>query len=176
MADLENGLFSGANPQLNTNDPTGNRFLTALVKGEPGRWALRGGNAQSGGLSTYCNGARPRVAGYHPMRKEGAIILGVGGDNSNGAAGTFGEGAMTSGCPSDATENGVQANVTSVGYSSEVSGLAPVSRISSRATTACCTNDYLRRDDADTNVVISAVSSSSSATDKAEPPGSSARD
>ena len=59
---------------------------------------------------------RPSTAGYNPMHKEGAIILGIGGDNSKGSAGTFYEGVMTSGYPSAATENAVQANITSVGY------------------------------------------------------------
>ncbi len=50
------------------------------------------------------------------MKKEGAIILGIGGDNSNGSAGTFYEGVMTSGYPSDATENAVQSNIVAAGY------------------------------------------------------------
>ena len=88
MADLENGLFSGVNPAFNAGDPTvNNRFLTAIVKGGPNQWAIRGGNAQSGGLSTFYSGVRPNVSGYNPMHKEGAIILGIGGDNSKGAAG-----------------------------------------------------------------------------------------
>jgi hypothetical protein len=117
MADLENGLFSGVNRGYNANDPTiTHRYLTAIVKGEPNHWAIRGGNAQSGGLSTFYNGKRPNVSGYNPMRKEGAIILGIGGDNSHGSAGTFYEGVMTAGYPSDATENAVQANITSVAY------------------------------------------------------------
>jgi hypothetical protein len=123
MADLENGLYSGVNFGFNANDPTFNpRFVTAIIKGEPNHWSIRGGNAQSGGLSTFYNGARPNVAGYNPMRKEGAIILGIGGDNSVGAAGTFYEGVMTSGYPSDATENAVQTNITSVGYSTSAPG------------------------------------------------------
>ncbi|MEW9534582.1 arabinofuranosidase catalytic domain-containing protein [Microbispora sp. NPDC049125] len=117
MADLENGLFSGVNQKNNPGDPSiSHRFLTAIIKGEPNHWAIRGGNAQSGGLSTFYNGVRPNVSGYNPMKKEGAIILGIGGDNSNGAQGTFYEGAMTSGYPSDATENLVQANITAAGY------------------------------------------------------------
>jgi hypothetical protein len=117
MADLENGLFSGVNAGYNANDPTVNyRYLTAIIKGEPNHWAIRAANAQSGGLSTYYNGARPNVSGYNPMKKEGAIILGIGGDNSNGSAGTFYEGVMTSGYPSDATENSVQANIVAAGY------------------------------------------------------------
>ena len=170
MADLENGLFSGVNRGYNANDPTiSYRFTTAIVKGEPNHWSIRGGNAQSGSLSTFYNGVRPTVSGYNPMSKEGAIILGVGGDNSNASAGTFYEGVMTSGYPSDATENSVQANIVAAAYGTYgLSGLTAGSRISLRATTACCTSDYIQHDDSDTAVVISPVSSSSSATTKAD--------
>lgn len=117
MADLENGLFSGTNQKNNANDPTVNyRFLTAVVKGEPNHWSIRGGNAASGSLSTFFDGPRPKVSGYNPMHKEGAIILGIGGDNSHGAQGTFYEGAITSGYPSDATENAVQADIVAAKY------------------------------------------------------------
>src|SRR6185295_6525091 len=132
----------------NANDPSVNhRYVTAIIKGEPNHWAIRGGDAQSGTLSTFYNGQRPNVAGYNPMHKEGAIILGVGGDNSNGSAGTFYEGVMTSGYPTDATENAVQANVTAAGYAttSLTSGPAVTvgSSVSLRATTACCTTRYI---------------------------------
>jgi len=169
MADLENGLFSGANPRQNTADPSiSHRFLTAIVKGEPNHWAIRGGNAQSGNLSTFYNGARPNVAGYNPMRKEGAIILGIGGDNSVGATGTFYEGAMTAGYPSDATENAVQANIVAAGYqpaSVPNAGPAVGSTISLRATTACCTTRYISH--SGTTVTTQVVTASSSATAKA---------
>jgi hypothetical protein len=123
MADLENGLFSGVNAGYNANDPTVNyRYLTAIVKGQPNHWSIRAGNAQSGGLSTFYSGARPNVSGYNPMHKEGAIILGIGGDNSKGSAGTFYEGVMTSGYPSDDTENSVQANITAAGYAAASGG------------------------------------------------------
>ena len=85
-----------------------------MLKGEPNQWAIRGGNAQSGCLSTVYSGVRP--SGYNPMQKQGAIILGIGGDNSNDSAGTFYEGVMTSGYPSYATETAVQANIVAVGY------------------------------------------------------------
>jgi hypothetical protein len=50
MADLENGLFSGQATGLNSADPTiTSRFVTAIVKGKPNQWSIRGGNAQSGG-------------------------------------------------------------------------------------------------------------------------------
>ncbi|KAF5361705.1 hypothetical protein D9758_007272 [Tetrapyrgos nigripes] len=118
MADLENGLFSGQNPKQNTANPSINfRFVTAVVKGEPNQWAIRGGDSTSGSLSTFYSGVRPSVSGYNPMSKEGAIILGIGGDNSVGATGTFYEGVMTSGYPSDSTENSVQANIVAARFS-----------------------------------------------------------
>ena len=116
MADLENGLFSGENAGNNPADSTIDyRFTTAIVKGESNQWAIRGGNAASGSLSTFYSGVRP--SGYNPMYKEGAIILGTGGDNSDSAEGTFYEGVMTSGYPSDDTENSVQANIVAAEYS-----------------------------------------------------------
>jgi Alpha-L-arabinofuranosidase B, catalytic len=45
------------------------------------------------------------------MQKKGAIVLGVGGDNSYWGQGTFFEGCMTSGYPSDETDNAVQSNI-----------------------------------------------------------------
>ena len=75
-----------------TTRPPAYRFTTAMIEGEPNQWAILGGNAQSGGLSTVYSGPRPNVSGYNPMHKEGAIILGIGGDNSKGSAGTFYEG------------------------------------------------------------------------------------
>jgi hypothetical protein len=86
-----------------------------MVKGKAGRFAIKGGNGQSGMLKTMYDGARPN-GGYDPMKKEGAIILGIGGDNSNSAIGTFFEGCMTSGYPSDATDDAVQANIVAAGY------------------------------------------------------------
>ncbi|MEV6443316.1 alpha-L-arabinofuranosidase B [Amycolatopsis sp. NPDC051716] len=167
MADLENGLFSGVNQHYNANDPTVNhRFLTAIVKGGPNRWAIRGGNAQSGGVSTFYDGVRPNVSGYNPMKKEGAIILGIGGDNSVGARGTFYEGVMTSGYPSEATENAVQANITAAGYAtgSANTGLTPGTSVSLRATTACCTDRYIHHNGSTVDTAV--IGSGSSATEK----------
>lgn len=117
MADLENGLFSGKSPKENEQDPSiSHRFLTAVVKGEPNHWAIRGADATEGNLSTFYDGFRPAVEGYNPMSKEGAIILGIGGDNSVGGQGTFYEGVMTSGYPSDDVEDAVQANIVAAKY------------------------------------------------------------
>ncbi len=117
MADLENGLFSGVNAGFNSGDQSiTSHYVTAMVKGGPNLWAIKAGNAQSGGLTTMYSGPRPNVSGYNPMHKEGAIILGIGGDNSKGSAGSFFEGVMTSGYPTNAADNAVQANIVSIGY------------------------------------------------------------
>ena len=115
QADMENGLFAGANGSDTNNHGNSGAFVTALVKNNgQTTYAIKGGNAQSGGLTTWYSGALP--SGYAPMHQEGAILLGTGGDNSNGSVGSFFEGVMTSGYPTDAADNAVQANVVSVGY------------------------------------------------------------
>jgi hypothetical protein len=171
MADLENGLFSGANPKQNTGDPSVSyRFFTTLLKGGANKWAIKGGNAATGSLSTYYSGARPSASGYNPMSKEGAIILGIGGDNSNGAQGTFYEGVMTSGYPTDATENSVQANIVTAKYAttSLTSGTALTvgSSVSLRATTSGYTDRYLAHTGATVNTQV--ISSSSATALKQE--------
>jgi len=126
MADLENGLFAGGTLVYNGNTSLNVNYVTGMVKGNSGNsWAIRAGDAQSGGLTTMYNGPRPTTAGYNPMKKEGAILLGIGGDNSHTGEGTFFEGAITSGYPSDATENSVQANIVAVGYGSSSGGPTP---------------------------------------------------
>src|SRR5436189_6220047 len=100
MADMEGGLYSGLNTKQNAADPTIDswRFVTAVVDGGGGnKWDLRGGDAQKGSLTTYYSGVRPGSStgnNYYPMRKQGAILLGTGGDNGNGSSGTFYEGVM----------------------------------------------------------------------------------
>ena len=64
------------------------------------------------------------------MTLEGAIVLGTGGDDTNASIGSFFEGVMTSGYPSDAAENAVQANIASVGYGGPSGGAgAPAGQI-----------------------------------------------
>ena len=120
-ADLENGLFAGGDGSWTANTGRNSAFVTAVLKSNgTTTYAIKDGNAQSGGLATRYDGALPNRSGYRPMTKQGAIILGIGGDNSNGSVGSFFEGAMTSGYPSNATENSVQANIVSVGYGKSV--------------------------------------------------------
>ncbi len=122
QADLEWGLFPGGSQSWNPNQRAfPHKFVTATLKNNgTTRFAIKGSNAQSGGLYTLYDGALP--PGYNPMKKQGAIILGSGGDcckpggGANLSAGTFYEGAMVAGYPSDATENAVQADVIAAGY------------------------------------------------------------
>ncbi|MEU7337293.1 arabinofuranosidase catalytic domain-containing protein [Streptomyces sp. NPDC007074] len=116
-ADLENGMFQGDNGSNTANKGNNSTYVTAVLKNNgQTAYALKGGNSQSGGLTTWWDGALPSRGGYRPMQQEGGIILGTGGDNSNWNMGSFFEGVMVSGYPTDAAENAVQANIVSVGY------------------------------------------------------------
>lgn len=131
-ADMEAGMFYGGgnftkvNP---TNTPLTSDFVSLHLKGRTDGFALKGGNAASGLYKTMYDGSRPTHVSapnnchwhgfngsYQPMRKQGAIILGTGGDNSNGASGNFYEGYIATGVTSDATDDLIQSNIVSVGY------------------------------------------------------------
>jgi non-reducing end alpha-L-arabinofuranosidase len=122
QADLEWGLYPGGSQSWNPNQRAfTSKFVTATLKNNgTSRFAIKGSNAGSGSLYTLWDGGLP--GGYSPMKKQGAIILGSGGDcckpggGANLSAGTFYEGAMVAGYPSDATENAVQANIVAAGY------------------------------------------------------------
>ncbi len=104
------------------------RFVTATADGEAHHWRSMGGDAQAGELKTMFDG--PRVSKrYDPMRKQGAILMGNGGDNSNGSDGTVYEAAMTAAgtFPSQETQQKVQANVVAAKYDVQRLSLAPAS-------------------------------------------------
>ncbi|MFC3572109.1 AbfB domain-containing protein [Streptomyces yaanensis] len=127
--------------------------------------------AKAASLTQLYSGALP--GGWNPMHKQGAITLGSGGDccqtNRNASAGTFYEGAMVKGYPSDATDAAVQANIAAAGYStSTTTPVTPGAKVSLQATTSCCTGDYLQHDPSDDKVVIAPVTSSSPTTDKGD--------
>ena len=157
MTDQENNLVGCVNGDRSKLCPTLPnitwRFVTAMAKGEPHHWTSLGGDSQKGALQVMFDG--PRVdPSYDPMRKQGAILLGNGGDNSVGSQGTFYEGAMTAGgtFPTDATDQLVQTNVVQAKYgvaplsiapassSSAPTGLQTFSPGSSRDTTVTFTN------------------------------------
>ena len=113
--DLENGLYQGSGSNT-ANQGNATPFVTALLKNNgQTTFALKGGNSQSGSLTTWYNGALP-PNGYTPMHQEGSIVLGTGGDNSNASIGSFFEGVMTAGYSTDAADNAVQANIVAAGY------------------------------------------------------------
>ena len=133
-ADMESGMyFGGGNVTKKNpgNKPLTSPFVALHLKGRTDGFALKGGDATSKeAFVTQYDGARP-IAGvsnpndchwhgfngtYQPMRKQGAIILGTGGDNSNGAVGNFYEGFMAKGVTSDETDNAIKDNIQSVGY------------------------------------------------------------
>ena len=122
MADLEYGLFAEGDSKSNSKDPTQTApFVTAVLKNNgTTEYALRGADATSGSLATYYKGALP--GGWSPMKKQGALILGCGGDcckpsgGANASSGIFFEGAIVTGYPTDAAEEAVQANVVGAGY------------------------------------------------------------
>ena len=125
MTDQENNLVGCVNPDPNDKFCEGLesiawRFVTAMADGEPHHWRSMGGNAQEGDLKVYYDGGRIQNArsSYDPMRKQGAILLGNGGDNSNGSAGTFYEAAMTASgtFPTEEVNRQIQANVVAARY------------------------------------------------------------
>jgi hypothetical protein len=117
MGDLENGLWAGDSSPYDKNASVNAwKFVTAMVKGDgfcTNHWAIKNANAQSGDLQVVFDGSRPNDR-YNPMRKEGAIVLGIAGDASNGGQGSFFEGVMTAHFSSDAADRAVQANIVSV--------------------------------------------------------------
>jgi non-reducing end alpha-L-arabinofuranosidase len=127
MGDLENGLYagweSGQDANISTNTPVAYDFVTAVLVGDTadknegrGRFALFGGDATTGLLGTKYDGRRPEKPGYVPMQKEGSVILGVAGDNSNSGGGRFYEGVMANGAATKRTLNALQAAVVAARY------------------------------------------------------------
>jgi non-reducing end alpha-L-arabinofuranosidase len=123
MGDLEDGVFAGQSFSApSTNVSLNYDYVTGMLKGNSGNtWALKAGNAQTGNLSTMYSGARP--TGYSPMKKQGAIVLGIGGDNSHTAEGTFFEGCIVTGVPTDAVDAAIQANIVAAGYGSATTAI-----------------------------------------------------
>jgi hypothetical protein len=116
-ADLENGMYlSAAGPNNPSYTGTHLPFVSAWEKNNgTTNFTLKVGDATTGGLNTTYSGALPN--GYNPMKVQPSILLGTGGDNSDGDIGEFFEGAVTAGFPTDATENAVQASLATAGYS-----------------------------------------------------------
>ena len=125
MTDQENNLIGCVNPDPNdkyceTLESINWRFVTAMADGKPMHWRTMGGNAQEGELKTFYDGIRLQNErhSYDVMRKQGAVVLGNGGDNNNYSSGTFYEGAMTAPgtYPTAETNQAIQANIVAARY------------------------------------------------------------
>lgn len=111
------GLDDAKNAPANMNNPSLKvKFAIGFLKttNGPERYALRMADLSTATMLTTA------YAGNYPSTKKlgakGAVVLGVGGDNSNNSFGTFYEGAITQGYPMDATEDAVFQNVKAIGY------------------------------------------------------------
>lgn len=143
MTDQENNLVGCVNPDPNDKYCEGLpsiswRFVTATADGKPGHWRSMGGDAQGGDLFTMFDGGRINnvefpddTSSYDPMRKQGAIALGNGGDNNNYSQGTFYEAAMTAAgtYPSKETNQKIQANIVKASYAVAQVSIAPSSAV-----------------------------------------------
>jgi hypothetical protein len=111
--DMEDGIYG------HLKVPAGTSFVTDMGSSDGQHtYAIYQGNAQSGALTT--TGIIPLPNGYQPMQQEGAIILGIGGDNSNWAKGYFFEGVMTAGMPTAKAMKAVQRNIVAAGYAGQL--------------------------------------------------------
>lgn len=123
MNDCEFGIQAGVDPNGAKGVYMGNTSINAdyavgIVKSDTSNvYAIRGGDATKGTIKTMYRGRQ--YPGYYPKKLEGSIVLGVGGDNSHTGEGTFFEGAMTKGMPSDETEDELQKNIIAAGYGSQ---------------------------------------------------------
>jgi non-reducing end alpha-L-arabinofuranosidase len=111
--DMEDGIYGHLKVAPNT--PFVN--VMGVCDGQH-NFAIYQGNAQSGSLTS--TSVIPLPNGYRPMKQEGAIILGIGGDNSDWATGYFFEGAMTAGMPGEQALQAVQNNIVAARYDGQL--------------------------------------------------------
>jgi hypothetical protein len=127
MADLENGLFpgweNGSFNNISTNTSLEYDFVTAVVVGDTadknggkGRFALYGADATSPTIKQMYDGIRPEKPGYVPMQKQGSVILGIGGDNSDGDGGRFYEGVIALAAAPTEVINALQVGISEARY------------------------------------------------------------
>jgi hypothetical protein len=131
MLDMENGVFAGGgsiailnagNASVNSSDPSlsyaSPNIVTGLAKTDGTKnFEIKYGNASTGGLSIAWNGSLPtntNPTSYIPLHQQGGISLGEGGDGSAMGTGAFSEGAIIAAQTSDATDDAIQANLTTL--------------------------------------------------------------
>lgn len=114
------GALSGEHPPNPNNPSLPVKYAIGYTKtdGNANKWALRMADITTANeLTLAYEGGLPIDNGKTKgMDNQGAIVLGVGGDNSNYSWGTFYEGAVVAGYPSPETELAVMQNVKAAGY------------------------------------------------------------
>jgi len=128
MGDFEGGVWAGgskvgdpgwgglndAHPSNPSNPSLKVPYALGILHTPVGKYALRMANIQTAtDLTTAYDGNIPAGKTWG---NAGGIVLGVGGDNSNNSFGTFYEGAVTNGSPSNATDLAVMQNIQAAGY------------------------------------------------------------
>jgi hypothetical protein len=119
MGDFEGGVWAGGSGAAsNVNNPSNPSmkvpFALGILHTPVGKYALRMANVQTASdLTTAYDGAIPSGKTWG---NAGGIALGIGGDNSNNSFGTFYEGALTNGSPSNATDLLIMQNIQAVMY------------------------------------------------------------
>jgi len=134
MVDWETGVFAGNNtlcgsdgksaagdglPECtatgeNPNPSVPYDIVTTLFKHNGiDHWQLKSGDATSGPLMVNID-LSSLPTGYSPLKQEGGLSLGEGGAGDSGGSGAFSEGAVMAGETSEATDNAIQASITSV--------------------------------------------------------------
>lgn len=105
-ATADDGLVNPDNPTLAVP------FALGFLKTNESDWSLGVADAETadGIISAYFGGLPVE------LNNRGGIVLGVGGDNGNSSYGTFYEGAVVAGFPSDAAELAVLRNIQAAGY------------------------------------------------------------
>jgi non-reducing end alpha-L-arabinofuranosidase len=131
MLDMENGVFAGGGSiaildagqaSVNANAPSlkypSPNIITGLAKTDgKTSFEIKYGNASTGKLSVAWNGSLPtnkNPTTYIPLKQQGGISLGEGGDGSAMGTGAFSEGVIIAAQTSDATDDAIQENLTSI--------------------------------------------------------------
>jgi len=126
-ADFENGVWEGGTKkgdpgwgQLNDDHPANTKnpslkvlFAIGFLRVKSDEYAIRSADLSTASdLTTAYLGGPPATVDHR-----GGIVLGVGGDNSNTSFGTFYEGAIVAGYPTNDVDLAIMKNVKAVGYS-----------------------------------------------------------
>ena len=97
-------------------------FDSKSVEHPEGFWANRGADLKSDYKKTYWESYRVKdsvtstISSYNPMRKQGAIYFGTGGDDAISSQGTMYEGVMTHGMSTEAIDWAILDNIKAANY------------------------------------------------------------